>query len=222
VRVGVVSHPLLCYNGGTMTINELGVTSDNKLTTIEDVIIEMSIYPFPPMNAMANPSYFIQARKDASRNYSGIKRTDRKLIDSLAMNVFGDSKWTRRQQVTAVNLVNRYKNQLERKGHNICHLVDNPKFLNKPRDMDYTSTVIVEDDHFIVQFPFNKEMVNAFKNEQRKTDSFLMEFNSGKRTWKIKVREDMLVFLMRWPSLKGDAQFNEWAHQARIILDEAI
>lgn len=180
------------------------------LKTIDDAMIELSGV------RMCNRRFISE-----KNNYS-IIRSDRKFVQSLAKQALGNElqAWTEKQKQAAYRMIKKYQNQLDRNDRPVQHLIESPRYARKARGMDYASEVNVVDEKFVVKFPFDAEIVGKFKKKSKQNQS-IMEFDVRAKTWTLALREDMLVFLMGFPSIIPSDQIKEWMAQAQEIIDKA-
>jgi hypothetical protein len=91
---------------------------------------------------------------------------------------------TEKQVDLCIKLIKRYKIQIMNQIENIDELID-PYHLKQPiRKIDQTRAIWLEDDHIIVKFPFNQDIINKMKKYSTTSTIRLGEYMPEEKQWR--------------------------------------
>ena len=110
-----------------------------------------------------------------------LSKFDREVCRNITQNMM---PLTQKQVDLCVKMIKRYESQLQAQIGNIAELVD-PVALKQPvRVIDQTRAMWFEDDHIIVKFPFNQDVINKMKKYSTNSTIRLGEYMPEEKQWK--------------------------------------
>ena len=125
-----------------------------------------------------------------------LARYDVAIISSLSSQTAEMNKpLTDKQSQLAIKLVEKYRRQLG----NLTPPIILPEKLDKfrlgVRAVDRTKSVFIEDNQFILKFPYDTKLIDMVK-KQAKVGEGSMSFDSDRKVWKLGMTEHMLNWIM--------------------------
>ena len=125
-----------------------------------------------------------------------LARYDVSIISSLASQTSDmNNPLTDKQSQLAIKLVDKYRRQLS----NLTPSVVVPEKLDKfrlgVRTVDRTKSVFIENNQFILKFPYDTKLIDMVK-KQSKVGEGSMSFDSDRKVWKLGMTEHMLNWIM--------------------------
>lgn len=125
------------------------------------------------------------------------------IIASMSDQTERGNGYTEKQRTLALNLVSKYQKQLsEALGVNVAELLTAPQFKHPVRTLQYAKSinVIVKGATKIitVQFPYNADMVEAFKGYKTCSPKFIANeigWNGESRVWEFGFNEPNIAYL---------------------------
>lgn len=125
-----------------------------------------------------------------------LARYDVSIIDSLSTQTSELSNpYTDKQSALAVKLVDKYRKQLA--GLSIPVIVPEKleSFRLGIRLVDRTKSVYIEDNQFVVKFPYDTKLIDLLKKQARQSEGSV-KFNYDKRIWILGMTEYNLNWIM--------------------------
>ena len=116
----------------------------------------------------------------------GVCQVQLSQFDRNVCTNIGDSRLalTQKQVDLCVKMIKRYQKQIELQIPNIAELID-PVSLKQPvRKIDQTRAIWLEDDHVMIKFPFNQDIVNKMKKYSTASTIRLGEYMPDEKLWK--------------------------------------
>lgn len=125
-----------------------------------------------------------------------LARYDVSIVDSLAAQTAeANNSYTDKQAALAVKIVDKYRRQLA----NLSTPVYVPEVLDKfrlgIRIIDRTKSIYIENNEFVLKFPFETKMIDSVK-AQAKTGQGAARFDKDHKCWRLGMTEHMLNWLM--------------------------
>jgi len=129
-----------------------------------------------------------------------LARYDVQVLDSMTNSVTNNQALTERQAQLLCKIILNYTRQLYALGIDVTPVRD-AKWRIPLRKMDYTQSLRIIDDRLIVQFPFNKEMVDAIKTFSRESQG-PAQWDRDQKVWAVALTEYNLSWLYAWATVK--------------------
>jgi len=129
-----------------------------------------------------------------------LARYDVQVLDSMTNSVTNNQALTEKQAQLLCKIILNYTRQLSALGIDVTPVRD-AKWRIPLRKMDYTQSLRIIDDRLIVQFPFNKEMVDAIKTFSRESQG-PAQWDRDQKVWAVALTEYNLSWLYAWATVK--------------------
>lgn len=123
-----------------------------------------------------------------------LARYDVSIIESFAWQTFQSIAYTQKQSELAVKLIHKYKKQLAAQSIPIG-VPDEMNFRLGVRHVDQSKRIWLEKDRLYVKFPFDKTLIDLFKNTAREEAVGRAYFDYETKTWILSVTEFMINFV---------------------------
>ena len=125
-----------------------------------------------------------------------LARYDVKIINSLSIQTGElNQPYTDKQADLAVKLIEKYKRQLFNLSPSVVLPSKLDNFRLGIRQIDRSKTVVLEDNHILVKFPYNTELIGTVR--KLVTDSIgSVRFNSDTKVWHMDLTEWMVNWVM--------------------------
>lgn len=125
-----------------------------------------------------------------------LARYDVQIVESFCNQVLFDCKpYTDKQSELAVKIVSKYRKQLLQ----LSTPVVLPESLNQfrlgIRTIDRTKSVTIEDDQFVVKFPYDTKLIDLVKKQLKEGQGSVL-FDKDKKVWCLAQTESMLNWIM--------------------------
>jgi hypothetical protein len=91
---------------------------------------------------------------------------------------------TQKQVDLCIKLIKRYRSQIVSQIENIDELIDPYHLKNPVRVIDQTRAIWLEEDHIIVKFPFNQDVINKMKKYSTNSTIRLGEYMPEEKQWR--------------------------------------
>ena len=155
---------------------------NKKLTTIDEIVFELSVYqPRTPIGCVNTYS---------QKSEYSLDRWARAAIDNIALQLIDPVYITEKQGNLALKIIRRYRKQLYKQGYDVKDLVKNPVWKGSFRIIDYTKSVTIEDGMVILRFPYNADTINHVKKIS-KTFKGTVNYKENNKTWHFTLMEDV-------------------------------
>lgn len=149
---------------------------------------------------------FIAGRRDINGKLLGIfelvqcpinlARYDVKIIDSLAsQTIDSNSPYTDKQSLLAARVVDKYRRQLAGLGVPVTVPEQLDKFRLGIRLIDRSKKAWLEDNKFIIKFPYDLKLIDLIKKQAREGEGSA-EFDNDRKVWKLAMTEHMLNWII--------------------------
>ena len=145
-----------------------------------------------------------------------LARYDVNIIDSLSSQT-ADTKspYTDKQAALSIKLVDKYRKQLAQ--HNVIVPEKLDQFKLGIRQVDRTKTIGIEDDQFIMKFPFDAKLVDMVKR-QLKEGRGSGKFDYDRRVWRLGMTE----YTLNWIVTIGTLNNFEISEQVRSLFNRMM
>ena len=131
-----------------------------------------------------------------------LARYDVQIVESFCNQVLFDCKpYTDKQSELAVKIVSKYRKQLLQ----LSTPVTLPESFNLPgsfnqfrlgiRTIDRTKSVTIEDDQFVIKFPYDTKLIDLVKKQLKEGQGSVL-FDKDKKVWRLAQTESMLNWIM--------------------------
>lgn len=119
-----------------------------------------------------------------------LARYDADVVNSLAQQtLYKKTPYTDKQAALAVKLISNYRRQLTKLGIQVPDVLDQFKF--GIRLYDRSKSMLLEDKHIVVKFPYDENLVNMFR-VQNKEGTGSVRFDHIKKIWVVTLTENMV------------------------------
>lgn len=125
-----------------------------------------------------------------------LARYDVAIIASLSSQTAEMNKsLTDKQSQLAIKLVDKYRRQLSNLSPPVVVPENLDKFRLGVRTVDRTKSAFIENNQFILKFPYDTKLIDMVK-KQAKVGEGSMSFDSDRKIWKLGMTEHMLNWIM--------------------------
>lgn len=127
-----------------------------------------------------------------------LARYDVNIVSSLASQTAESSNpYTDKQALLAIKLVDKYRKQLANLNPAIFvpEQVDKMPFRLGIRQVDRTKKTYIEDDKFVVKFPYDTKLIDLMKRQTREGQGGA-QFDNDNKVWKMAMTEHNLNWIM--------------------------
>ncbi len=160
----------------------------------------------PTFNYVEDYIEFIGGRRSVDGKVFGIfnyapppinlARYDVSIIDSLSSQTCElNNPYTDKQSALAVKLVDKYRRQLAGLVTPVVVPEKLESFRLGIRLVDRTKSVYIEDNQFVVKFPYDTKLIDLLKKQARQSEGSV-RFNYDKKIWLLGMTENNLNWIM--------------------------
>lgn len=122
-----------------------------------------------------------------------LARYDVDIIESFCnQTLFRNLGFTEKQATLAKNIVLKYRKQLEKHGIDMPDNIDN--FRLPIRKINNTMSVSIDDNKFVVKFPYNTDLIAKFRNLKSSEDTYA-RFDGNQKAWVLPLTEYSLNYI---------------------------
>lgn len=122
-----------------------------------------------------------------------LARYDVDIIESFCnQTLFRNLGFTEKQATLAKNIVLKYRKQLEKHGIDMPDNIDS--FRLPIRKINNTMSVGIDDNKFVVKFPYNTDLIAKFRNLKTSDDTYA-RFDSNQKAWVLPLTEYSLNYI---------------------------
>jgi hypothetical protein len=114
--------------------------------------------------------------------------------------VFGTAL-TDKQAELAVKLILKYRRQFAKMGIDVAP-VETPVFRLAPRKMDRTKAVWLDDDHIVVKFPYDNDLIKELQNFREESQGRAW-YDRDKKLWNLAITEYNVNWILPWANGYG-------------------
>jgi len=133
----------------------------------------------------------------SSKYIFNLARYDVNVINSMASTTKWDNQaLTDRQSELAVKLILNYRKQFAKQGIDITP-VETPAFRLPPRKIDRSRKLGLGEDHIIVNFPYDKSMINEIQQYKNSSQGG-MWWEHESKSWYCGITESNVNWLVTW------------------------
>ena len=136
-----------------------------------------------------------------SVNRISLARYDIAIVNSMASTTVFGTALTDKQAELAVKLVLKYRRQFAKMGIDVAP-VEAPVFRMAPRKMDRTKAVWLDDDHIVVKFPYDNDLIKELQSF-RETSQGRAWYDRDKKLWNLAITEYNVNWIIPWATSHG-------------------
>lgn len=164
-----------------------------QFTYVEEYLEFLAGYEPHPPNQWTFPEKLL--------NCISLARYDVAIVQSIANSTMFGIALTDRQAELIRRLVLKYKRQFARNGIDVSP-IETPQYRIPIRSVDRTYSISIDDDHIIIKFPYNKELIAQL--QKYKTDSQgAVEWDTDKKVWHLAITEYNVNWCVSWGKSTG-------------------
>jgi hypothetical protein len=145
-----------------------------------------------------------------SVNRISLARYDIAIVNNMASTTVFGTALTDKQAELAVKLVLKYRRQFAKMGIDVAP-VEAPVFRMAPRKMDRTRAVWLDDDHIVVKFPYDNDLIKELQSF-REASQGKAWYDRDKKLWNLAITEYNVNWIVPWAESRAfeiDLQIQE-------------
>lgn len=136
-----------------------------------------------------------------------LARYDEPIVESMNDQINGNIGFTDKQSALAHKIVTKYKKQWISAGYDVGHLVEAPRYRLPIRVIDRRKTIALQDNHIIISFPYDQELISYIRAGVSKVPGSLY-FDKDQRHWRAGLTEQRLIWAKEF-GLKFNFEFSQ-------------
>jgi hypothetical protein len=136
-----------------------------------------------------------------SVNRISLARYDIAIVNSMASTTVFGTALTDKQAELAVKLILKYRRQFAKMGIDVAP-VETPVFRLAPRKMDRTKAVWLDDDHIVVKFPYDNDLIKELQNFREESQGRAW-YDRDKKQWNLAITEYNVNWILPWANGYG-------------------
>jgi hypothetical protein len=136
-----------------------------------------------------------------SVNRISLARYDIAIVNSMASTTVFGTALTDKQAELAVKLILKYRRQFAKMGIDVAP-VETPVFRLAPRKMDRTKAVWLDDDHIVVKFPYDNDLIKELQNFREESQGRAW-YDRDKKLWNLAITEYNVNWILPWANGYG-------------------
>lgn len=130
-----------------------------------------------------------------------LARYDVQFLDSVTDATMAGTALSSKQAELACKILLKYRRQLQSKNIDVTP-VEHPKYRHSLRYVDQTKSIRLIDDQLVMQFPFNKDMIDDIRNGAKQSQGSI-RWNRDQRAWVASPTEYNINWMIGYGSGKG-------------------
>jgi len=151
-----------------------------------------------------------------SVNRISLARHDIAIVNSMASTTVFGTALTDKQAELAVKLILKYRRQFAKMGIDVGP-AETPVFRLAPRKMDRTKAVWLDDDHIVVKFPYDNDLIKELQNFREESQGRAW-YDRDKKLWNLAITEYNVNWIVPW----AHARAFDIDHQVQELLAKVL
>jgi hypothetical protein len=127
-----------------------------------------------------------------------LARYDVNVLTSMSETVIGNKPLTEKQAGLLCKILLKYQRQFAAHGIDVSP-VETPVWRVRPRQMDYTRRLSIENDKIVLRFPFNTKLIDDIRSFRQSCQGSA-RFDRDAKAWRIGLSEYNVNWLHTWAS----------------------
>jgi hypothetical protein len=136
-----------------------------------------------------------------SVNRISLARYDIAIVNSMASTTVFGTALTDKQAELAVKLILKYRRQFAKLGIDVSP-IETPVFRMAPRKMDRTKAVWLDDDHIVVKFPYDNDLIKELQSFREESQGKAW-YDRDKKLWNLAITEYNVNWIVPWGNSNG-------------------